>query len=93
MDAYLFDREWNWILASFFMRFSGSLSIAGSIVIIYMILSDHRVKLKRVHNRFLLGMSTFELIGSIAWVISVSAAPKGTKGASSVPNSDTVRIQ
>jgi hypothetical protein len=76
----LFQSDWKWILASFFMRFSGSLSIAGSAVILYMILSDRRVKLKRVHNRILLGMSAFEIINSSAWLMSVSAVPKGTAG-------------
>jgi hypothetical protein len=76
----LFQSDWKWILASFFMRFSGSLSIAGSAIILYMILSDRRVKLKRVHNRILLGMSAFEIINSSAWLMSVSAVPKGTDG-------------
>jgi hypothetical protein len=77
---YLFQIDWQWILASFFMRFSGSLSILGSAVIIYMILSDRRVKLKRIHNRILLGMSSLEILNSSAWVMSVSAVPKGTVG-------------
>jgi len=76
----LFDREIEWILASFFMRFSGTLSFVGSTIIIYMILSDRRIKLKRIHNRILLGMSTIEIFNSAAWIMSVSAAPKGTPG-------------
>jgi len=53
-------------------RLSGMLSTLGSLAIIYIIISDRRRKLARPKNRFMLFMSIFDSIQSIAMAVSTA---------------------
>ena len=57
-------------------RVSSALSIIGSLIIIYQILSNYEQKLKLMHHRIILSMSCCDLIGSIALFVGRWAAPK-----------------
>lgn len=66
-------------------RVTSTLSIVGSSSIIYMILADWTLKLTRPYHRFMLLMSIFDVLSSIAIAISVLAIPReeefyGAKG-------------
>jgi len=56
-------------------RATGTFSILGSSLIIYMIISDRKRKLVRPYHRLMLLMSFFDVLQSIALVISVRAVP------------------
>jgi len=55
---------------------SGFLSVIGSLVIIYIILSGGQTKLCRVHNRLLLGISVIDVLNSIALSLSIIPSPR-----------------
>lgn len=57
-------------------RVSGSLSILGSFSIIYMVISDRTRKLYLPFHRLMLSMSVFDILHSIAIVISTAAHPQ-----------------
>lgn len=54
-------------------RVTGSLSIIGSLAIIYMIISDRKRKLAQPFHRLMLLMSIFDVLHSIAIVVSTAA--------------------
>lgn len=56
------------------------LSVIGSAMIIYIILSDRKRKLQRVYHRLLLAYSTIDFIFSINLALSGAVVPKGTPG-------------
>jgi hypothetical protein len=60
--------------------FTGSLSAIGSSVIIYIILSDRKLKLKRVYHRLLLAYSSVDFCFSINFGLSALVVPRGTPG-------------
>jgi len=55
---------------------SGFLSILGSSVTLYIILSGGQKKLCRVHNRLLLGISVIDALNSIALSLSILPSPR-----------------
>jgi len=74
-------------------RISASLSIIASTAIVYMIVLDRGVKLKQPNHRFLLVMSFFDIIQSIAQAFASAPIPSdsGTYGA--MGNSATCAAQ
>ena len=74
----IFIRDVDWILAIVFLRFSGIVSLLSYTVILYMILSDRKVKLKRIHNRIMMMMSCFGIINALGWSLATSPVPRGT---------------
>lgn len=56
------------------------LSVIGSSMIIYIILSDRKRKLQRVYHRLLLAYSTIDFVFSINLALSGAVVPKGTPG-------------
>jgi hypothetical protein len=61
-------------------RLTGSLSILGSVTIIYIILKDWRKKLRRVYHRLLLSYSLIDTVCSLNYALSSAVVPKGTPG-------------
>jgi len=61
-------------------RFSGSLSVLGSTAIIYIILKDHKKKLRRLYHRLLLTFSFFDVVTSINYALASVVVPKNTPG-------------
>jgi len=80
-------------LVSCIGRVGGSLSLLGSGAIIYMILSDWKRKSARPFQRLMLGMSIFDVIQSIAFVVNVTAFPQGTNIYGAKGNAHTCTIQ
>mmetsp|Transcript_18897 Transcript_18897/g.31250 ORF Transcript_18897/g.31250 Transcript_18897/m.31250 type:complete len:693 (-) Transcript_18897:68-2146(-) len=60
--------------------FTASLSVIGSSIIIYIILSDRKRKLQRVYHRLLLAFSSVDWCFSINLGLSALVVPKGTPG-------------
>jgi len=58
-------------------RCSSVLSILGSSSIIYIILSSYRRKIAKPKNRFMLMMSVFDVLQSMAILVSTAAMPRG----------------
>ena len=74
-------------------RMTATLSILGSSLIIYMIVSDRKRKLVRPFHRLVLLMSIFDVLQSVSMVFASAAFPKesgiyGAKG-----NTQTCAIQ
>lgn len=55
---------------------SGSLSIIGSSLIIYIILTGGPEQRARVHNRLLLCLSAFDIVYSLGWSLSTLPVPR-----------------
>jgi len=73
--------------------FSGSLSIVGSFLIIYIILRGGRTKLSRLRNRLLLGMSIIDIFYSAALGLSVLPIPQETVCSIGMGNLSTCTVQ
>jgi hypothetical protein len=58
----------------------GILSMIGSSLILYVILSDAKRKLQRVYHRVLMAYSTIDVMVSLQYVLSSLVVPKGTPG-------------
>lgn len=65
----------EWIAISWTPRLSGLLSIIGSSLIILIIFRGGKERLARIHNRFLLGMSFADILGSLAWLPNTAFMP------------------
>ncbi len=61
-------------------RLTGTLSIIGSSVIIYIILNDRKQKLRRVYHRILLAYSVFDILCSFVYALSSLVVPRNTPG-------------
>ncbi len=61
-------------------RLTGTMSIIGSSVIIYIILNDKKQKLRRVYHRILLAYSVFDILCSFNYVLSSVVVPRNTPG-------------
>jgi len=61
-------------------RLTGSLSMLGSSIIIYIILKDSKKKLKRLYHRILLAYSCYDVVLSLNLALSATVVPKGTPG-------------
>jgi len=81
------------LLISSLGRVTGSLSILGSLSIMYMIISDRRRKLVQPFHRLMLLMSIFDVLHSVAIVVSTAAAPKESNVEGAIGNSYTCDIQ
>ena len=64
-------RQWIALLCT--ARFSSSLSLLGSLTIIFMILRRRKIRLALIHNRLLLGVSTLDIIASISLEVGTAA--------------------
>lgn len=75
---YPISTPWQWVLTVTVVRIGGILSVTGSSIIIFMILSK-RDRLKRMHNRFILCMSILDVIGSsMAWIATTALTPRSS---------------
>jgi len=81
------------LLISCVSRVTGTLSILGSSSIIYMILSDRERKLVHPYQRLMLLMSIFDVLQSIAVVVSVTAFPKESQIYGALGNARTCAAQ
>jgi len=63
------------LLPEWIARFTGTSSVIGSSLIIYMIFSDRKRKLVRPYHRIMLMMSVFDVLQSMALVFSEIALP------------------
>lgn len=61
-------------------RLTGSLSILGSSVIIFIILNERRQKLRRIYQRILLAYSVFDILCSFNYALSSVVVPRNTPG-------------
>lgn len=80
-------------IANLIGRVTSSLSILGSSLIIYMIMSDRKRKLDRPFHRIVLMMSFFDVLQSSAMVIGNAAFPKETNIYGAKGNEYTCGIQ
>jgi hypothetical protein len=83
------------IACVFITSFTGCISTMCSAFIIYMILSspDREIKLRKPNIRFLIIMSSFDILQSIAFSVSVLAVPKSTGYYGALGNDITCAIQ
>jgi hypothetical protein len=58
--------------------FTGTLSVLGSIAIIYIILQDRKKKLSHVYHRLVFTMSCLDIFNSTNYALSSLVVPKGT---------------
>lgn len=61
-------------------RVTAPLSIVGSSMILYIILSDRQRKLKHVYHRLLLAYSAIDVVCSFNYALSALVVPRGTPG-------------
>ena len=73
------DTELKRALLAWIPRFSGFLSLSGSILIIFDVLKD-RKKRTAVYNQLVLAMSLFDICSSIAWIFSTAPIPENQYG-------------
>jgi len=64
------------MVLSWIPRFTGSLSIVGSLSIMFMILSDRKEKLTKPNHRLMLMLSAFDIISSTAILTTTLAFPR-----------------
>lgn len=58
--------------------FSGSLSMLGSLTVVYILMSDWRRKLKHVYHRLLLVYSCIDIVVSFNYALSSLVVPQST---------------
>lgn len=83
----------NFIASVWVSRITGSLSIIGSSAIIHMILSCRKRKLARPNNRLMIMMSGFDVVQSIAIVVSTAAIPSALEIYGARGNQTTCVVQ
>ena len=66
----------QWITLAWTPRVSAALSILGSATIIMMIVRGGKEKLGRLHNRLFLGMSSIDILNSVALGASTAPFPR-----------------
>mmetsp|Transcript_11172 Transcript_11172/g.15727 ORF Transcript_11172/g.15727 Transcript_11172/m.15727 type:complete len:398 (+) Transcript_11172:133-1326(+) len=74
-------------------RCTSLLSLAGSSLIIYIILYDLRRKLSRANNRLILAMSTCDILNSSALIFSTAPIPRDTGIYGAIGNQATCTTQ
>ncbi|GFH58343.1 hypothetical protein CTEN210_14819 [Chaetoceros tenuissimus] len=79
--------------ATWIPRVTGSLSIISSGLIIFMMVIDRKWKLTKPNHRILLLMSVFDVISSIAHVMSSSPVPRSLGVVGALGNHQTCSIQ
>ena len=77
-DSPLYTRP-EGIAIAWIPRFSATLSIIGSAMIVMMILRGGKAKLERMHNRLFLPMSSIDILNSIALGASTAPFPRELK--------------
>jgi len=81
------------LIYSSIARTTASLSLLGSSLIIYMILSDWKRKHDRPFHRLMLMMSIFDCLGSAALIVNNTAIPKESNIYGAKGNTQTCAIQ
>ena len=82
----IFYSDPQWMALSITQHFSGTLSIIGSSLIIYMILKGGKQKLGKIHNRLLLCLSTIDVLNSTSLGLSSIPFPKEFRSSNLVYN-------
>lgn len=68
-----------WVVNRVACACSGTLSILGSSLIIYIILSGKIEQRKRMHNHLLICLSAFDIVYSLGWSLSTLPVPRDSK--------------
>lgn len=66
----------QWLAMLWTPRISSTLSIIGSLLIIFMICRGGKERMKKIHNRLLMGMSFMDIINSVALGLFSTPFPK-----------------
>jgi hypothetical protein len=88
MDANTYTETQLKIMAILPM-ISGPLSITGSSLIVFKILTHRKSKLTRIYNRILLGFSICDIIFSVGFSLSTIPSPSGTLDSWGARGNDT----
>jgi len=72
---------------------SGSLSIIGSLIIIFILVRGGQTRLSRLHNRLLLGCSSIDVLYSFAMGLSFIPSPKINKCSYGLGNASSCNAQ
>jgi len=81
------------IVLTWIPRLTGTLSILGSLSIMYMILSDSERKLAKPNHRLMLSLCIFDVIQSIAYATTTLALPTETNVYGAMGTDNTCRAQ